>query len=294
MTVNQQDLLALAVERVDPALQEALDRTHQHLPNDGPELAHVAPGELMAAMKYSLLAPGKRLRPALVLGGARAVGGDVDDALPAACAVEMVHAYSLIHDDLPALDDDDERRGQPSCHIKFSEATALLAGDALLTEAFSVLGDERPFRTGKPVTAGRRIRGVAELARAIGASGMIGGQIDDLEAEATPPNAHVLETIHRRKTGRLIQASVVMGAIFGGGTAAQIRSLRVFGAELGFAFQLVDDVLDKDGAVSLKGEEAVRAEALEVTQRATEALQPFGRRGQSLRRVARMMAERVA
>ncbi|MEL6185963.1 MAG: polyprenyl synthetase family protein [Myxococcota bacterium] len=292
--MSASDLLSLALSRVDPALQEALERCRESLATDGPPLAHLVPETLVEAMRYAVLSPGKRLRPALVLGAAKAVGGEPDDALPAACAVEMVHAYSLVHDDLPALDDDDERRGQPSCHVKFGEATALLAGDALLTEAFALLGDPRPFRKGRPVPAGRRIQGVAELARAIGAAGMIGGQVDDLAVGASPEDRRTLEAIHRRKTGRLIQASVALGAIFGGGSATQVRALRTFGTDLGLAFQLVDDVLDGDGAVALDGETAVREEAREVTERAMGALQPFGRRAQALRKVARDMAERVA
>lgn len=292
--MSASELLTLALARVEPALEESLQRCREALPTDGPPLAHVAPEVLLDAMRYAVLSPGKRLRPALVLGAAKAVGGEPDDALPAACAVEMVHAYSLVHDDLPSLDDDDERRGQPSCHVKFGEATALLAGDALLTEAFALLGDARPFRKGRAAPAGRRIQGVAELARAIGAAGMIGGQIDDLAAGAAPEDRRTLEAIHRRKTGRLIQASVVLGALFGGGSAGQIRALRSFGADLGLAFQLVDDVLDGDGAVALDGEDVVRDEAHRVTEAAMAALQPFGRRAQGLRKVARDMAERVA
>lgn len=293
MSAPSGDLLAMAVARVEPALDAALVRAMDALPADGPPGAHVAPTELVEAMRYSLLSGGKRLRPALVLGGAKAVGGAADDALPAACAVEMIHAYSLIHDDLPALDDDDERRGQPSCHVRFGEATALLAGDALLTEAFSVLGDPRALGRGKPVPAGRRIKAVAELARAVGAAGMVGGQVDDLEAEGAPASAELVETIHRRKTGRLIQASVVLGAIYGGASASQTEALRCFGADLGLAFQLVDDVLDGDGAVPLEGAEAVRERAVETTRRAIERLQPFARRAQPLRKLARAMAERV-
>ena len=292
--MSASDLLGLALSRVDPALDEALERCREPLSTDGPALAHLVPEALVDAMRYAVLSPGKRLRPALVLGAAKAVGAEPDDALPAACAVEMVHAYSLVHDDLPALDDDDERRGQPSCHVKFGEATALLAGDALLTEAFALLGDPRPFRKGRPVPAGRRIQAVTELARAIGAAGMIGGQVDDLAVGASPEDRRTLEAIHRRKTGRLIQASVALGAIFGGGSATQVRALRSFGTDLGLAFQLVDDVLDGDGAVSLDGETAVRNEARQVTERAMGALQPFGRRAQALRKVARDMAERVA
>lgn len=287
-------LLDLAQREVDPAIQDALKRAAERTEIDGPEGAHTLPGVLHEAMAYAVLAPGKRLRPALVLGGAKAVGGTVEDALPAACAVEMIHAYSLVHDDLPCMDDDDERRGKPSCHVKFGESTALLAGDALLTEAFALLGDPRPLDQGQSVAAGRRVKAVCELARAVGAGGMVGGQWDDLETESRPPDAATMESIHRRKTGRLIQASVVLGALYGGASAVQVRGLRAFGGDLGLAFQLVDDVLDGDGAVTLSGKEAVRAKAHEITHRAMEALQPFGRRAQPLRQVARMMAERVA
>ncbi len=289
--MSEVDLLALAVSRVDPALDLAISRCAEALPTDGPPRAHVAPERLLEAMRYAVLAPGKRLRPALVLGAAKAVGGAVDDALPAACAVEMIHAYSLVHDDLPALDDDDTRRGRPSCHKAFGEALALLAGDALLTEAFALLCDGRPLQDGRPVPAGRRAAAAAELARAAGAGGMVGGQVDDIAGP--PADAAAVEAVHRRKTGRLIQASVVLGALFGGGSASQVRALRSFGADLGYAFQLIDDVLDGDGAVALVGLEATRAEASRVTLSAVEALQPFGQRGKGLRRIARDMLERA-
>lgn len=287
------DLLSLAQARVNPALSEALDRLGEALPADGHPLGHIAPESLVEAMKYALLAPGKRLRPALVFGGLLAVDGAPDDGLPAACAVEMVHAYSLVHDDLPALDNDDERRGQPSCHIKYGEATALLAGDALLTEAFAVLSAPRTFEAGQPVAAEYRLAALSEFARAVGAAGMVGGQVDDIAAEARPADNRRLEMIHRRKTGRLIQASVVMGGLYGGGSASQIAALRTFGAELGLAFQLIDDILDGDGAVHLRGPETVRTEAQAVTQRALDALQDFGEAGVGLKALAQTMAKRI-
>lgn len=287
-------LLTLAVDRVEPALELAIQRSIERRSEDGPQGAHVAPKVLTEAMRYAVLSPGKRLRPALVFGGAVSVGGEVDDALPAACAVEMVHAYSLVHDDLPALDNDDIRRGQPSCHIKFGEATALLAGDALLTEAFAVLADTQTFGSGRLVASDRRIAGVSELGRAVGAAGMIGGQVDDLAMAEAPADRISLEAIHRRKTGRLIQAAIVLGALFGGASTSQVESLRSFGADLGLAFQLVDDVLDRDGATLLSGADAVREEARAVTNRAIGTLEPFGASAQGLRNVATDMAERVA
>ncbi|MBX2810341.1 MAG: polyprenyl synthetase family protein [Myxococcales bacterium] len=288
------DLLRLAVELVNPSLVSALDRIQQRQSRDGPPTAHLVPSTLLEAIRYSLLAAGKRLRPALVLGGAQAVGANIRIALPPACAVEMVHAYSLIHDDLPALDDDDERRGQPSCHIQHGEATALLAGDALLTEAFAVLADHRPLSDEPVAPEAQRLQAVLELSRAIGAAGMIGGQIDDLAAENQTPDLGHLEAIHRRKTGRLIQASVVMGGIYGGGTEAQLRSLRTFGAELGFAFQLIDDVLDSDGIVTIQGSKRARSTAQELTDRALKALQPFGPNSIGLRELAEKMVRRLA
>lgn len=286
------DLLALAVDRVQPALQEALDRIGVASGADGPPGAHVVPERLLAAMRYAVTSPGKRLRPALVLGGALAVDAHVDDALAAACAVEMVHAYSLVHDDLPALDDDDTRRGLPACHREFDEATALLAGDALLTEALALLADPRPLGQGRPIDAARRAEATTELARAIGAAGMVGGQQDDITLGANASREQ-LYTIHRRKTGRLIAASVALGAIVGGGTPEDVEALRAFGADIGLAFQLVDDILDGDGVVPHVGDEAARSEAIDLTARATARLERFGERGRPLAEVADRMAERL-
>lgn len=285
-------LLDLAQARVEPALIEALERIGAPLPADGPAGAHAVPARLAEAMKYAVTSPGKRLRPALVLGGAHAVGAEVDDVLPAACAVEMVHAYSLVHDDLPALDDDDTRRGLPACHKKFDEATALLAGDALLTEALALVADPRPLAGGRPIDAARRAAATTELARAIGAAGMVGGQQDDVTLGEDATRAQ-LYTIHRRKTGRLIAASVALGAIVGGGSDEDIAALRAFGADIGLAFQLVDDILDADGVVPHVGNDAARQEAVELTVRATERLQRFEGRGAPLAEVAEQMAERI-
>lgn len=286
------DLLAQAVRYVEPALAEALDRIGETRSSDGPDGAHAVPDRLLEAMRYAVLSPGKRLRPALALGAARAVGAKIADVLPAACAVEMVHAYSLVHDDLPALDDDDMRRGIPSCHKKFGEATALLAGDALLAEALAVLADERPLDGGARVPPSRRAAATLELARAIGAGGMVGGQHDDLALEDDVAHDHLV-SIHRRKTGRLIQASVTLGAILGGAKKRQIDALRAFGADIGLAFQLVDDVLDADGVVKTTGATEARADATELSARAIERLGEFGRRARPLAKVAEKMAERV-
>ncbi len=209
------------------------------------EFGRDCPDRLQEAMRYSLLAPGKRLRPLLVLMAAEACGGDRDRALPAACAVEMVHAYSLVHDDLPAMDDDDLRRGQPTCHKQFDEATAILAGDALLALAFEALADLEP-----PAV-------VAEccgiLARAAGATALVGGQADDLVGESFSGNLERLEAIHRRKTGAMLLASLQLGAVVARAGALERAALDEYGWRLGLAFQIVDDLLDVRGDAATLG-----------------------------------------
>ncbi len=191
-------------------------------------------------MRYSLLAPGKRLRPMLVLLAAEACGAEIEAALPAACAVEMIHAYSLIHDDLPAMDDDDLRRGRPTCHKKFGEATAILAGDALLALAFEVLAEGiQP-----PDVAARCC---AALAQAAGACQLVGGQADDISGGTESTGIEVLESIHRRKTGAMIGVSLRLGAMAAGADDARERALAEYGQRLGLAFQITDDLLDVDG-----------------------------------------------
>lgn len=203
------------------------------------------PVQLREAIEYSLLAPGKRLRPQLVLLAARACGGPVEDALPAAAAVEMIHAYSLVHDDLPAMDNDDLRRGRPTCHKQFDEATAILVGDALQARAFEVLATEIS-------PAQRAARCCAELAQAAGASALVGGQADDLASQFFEPTGGTqaidqLELIHRRKTGALFRAALRLGAIVAGASEVQLAALDAYGRHLGLAFQVVDDLLDVSG-----------------------------------------------
>jgi len=213
-------------ERVDAALSDLL-------PTED-----AIPIELHKAMRYACLSPGKRLRPALFLATVRAVGGEPESALPAACALEMVHVFSLIHDDLPALDNDDLRRGRPTCHRVFGEAIAILAGDALFSLAFRVLGE-------MPLDAEQRVASLLELARQTGSEGVVGGEVLDLLAEGSPPDLALLRTIHRRKTGSLIAASCAIGAMVGGGSEAEVSVLREFGFQLGLAFQIKDDILDE-------------------------------------------------
>jgi geranylgeranyl diphosphate synthase, type II len=213
------------------------------------------PASLVAAMQYSLLAPGKRLRPLLTVMACGACAGTDDHAWPAACAVEMIHAYSLIHDDLPAMDDDDLRRGQPTCHKKFGEALAILAGDALQALAFQVLAEGYP-----PQTA---IWSCRVLARAAGMAGMVGGQVDDLawESSEVPDserNVHTLENLHGRKTGALIRAALQLGVFAGHATRsgpppALLERFDAYGQRLGLLFQITDDLLDVEGHADQTG-----------------------------------------
>lgn len=260
--------------------------------------ATVEPARLHAAMRYAIFAGGKRLRPALVLLACRAVGGADAAAAPGLAAVELLHTYTLVHDDLPAMDDDDLRRGRPTCHKAFDEATAILAGDALQTAAFAAaaeLGAEA----------------VLVLARDTGSLGVVGGQQDDLDAEGKPPDAALLERIHRRKTAALIRASCELGALAGRATPAQRAALAAYGEALGLAFQIADDVLDvtataatlgktpgKDAAqgkltyVAVHGLDAARAEGARQARLAQESLVPFGERGAALAELARFVVER--
>ncbi len=204
------------------------------------------PAKLRDAVQHSLLAPCKRLRPLLVLMAAEACGSEREAAMPAACAVEMIHTYSLIHDDLPAMDDDDMRRGRPTCHAKFGEAMGILAGDALLTKAFEVLARDL---TDKAVAAAC----CSELAAAAGPSGMVGGQVDDLAAEFQDNDLEHLEHIHRRKTGAMFLVSLRLGALVAGASDEQVNALATYGSNLGLAFQIADDLLDVRGDESAMG-----------------------------------------
>jgi geranylgeranyl diphosphate synthase, type II len=219
-------------------IEAALARYTEYGPDCPPRLAE--------AIRHSLLAPGKRLRPLLVLMACEACGYDSAAALPAACSVEMIHTYSLIHDDLPAMDDDELRRGRPTCHVKFGEATAILAGDALLAQAFEILARE----THPPDVA---VRCVAELAQAAGACQLVGGQEDDLRNEFLAGGTEQLERIHRRKTGAMICVSLRLGALIGGASGDQMASLDAYGSRIGLAFQIVDDLLDLNGDSSTMG-----------------------------------------
>jgi geranylgeranyl diphosphate synthase type II len=216
----------------------------------------VDPSSIHKAMRYSLFAGGKRIRPVLAIAAADAVSDSPNGVENAAATLELVHTYSLIHDDLPALDNDDLRRGRPTCHKVFGEAMAILAGDALLTLAFEVLSRMTL------VSAEQKIRMVEELARAAGSvGGMIGGQVHDIEGEGTHPSAILLEAIHKAKTGALLRASVRIGAIYAGATPEELAALSDYGEHIGLAFQIVDDVLDVEGSSDALGKTAGKDQA---------------------------------
>jgi geranylgeranyl diphosphate synthase type II len=207
------------------------------------------PETLHKAMRYSVFAGGKRLRPVLVIAGAEAVGGTAEQVMPTACAMELIHTYSLVHDDLPAMDNDDFRRGVPTNHKVFGEAMAILAGDALLTLAFRLVADN----AGQSAAL-RDV--VVDIADAAGHKGMVAGQVADLEAEGRRVGADMVDYIHAHKTGALIRTSLRIGAALCGADAAQMRALSVAGADLGLAFQIVDDILDVEGASADLGKTA--------------------------------------
>ncbi|MGH2374026.1 MAG: polyprenyl synthetase family protein [bacterium] len=278
----------------------------------------VLPGPLHAAMRYSLFAGSKRMRPILVLASAEAVGGRTDDALDTACAVELIHTYSLIHDDLPSMDDSATRRGQPTCHVAFGEALAVLAGDALHALAFELLA-----RTARTVGPARTIQVIEDVAAAIGTQGMVGGQVLDLLAEGRPALARLgrwpevaadgVHNIHRWKTAALIRASVRAGAILSGASPDRLQALSTYGEHLGLAFQIIDDVLDETGEAAILGKDA-RADAARAkltfpaafgidesrsiarreTERAIAALPVFGPRAVVLVELARALLMREA
>jgi geranylgeranyl diphosphate synthase type II len=277
-------------------IDAALDR-YSSFPDD-------CPAPLREAIRYSLLAPCKRLRPTLLLFAAEACGASWETALPAACAVEMVHTYSLIHDDLPAMDNDDLRRGRPTCHKAFGEAVAILAGDALLALAFEALAsDIHP-----PEVAARAC---ARLAEAAGALALVGGQADDLALEHATGDVATLENIHRRKTGAMFLVALRLGGYVAGADEIQQAALERFGRKIGLAFQIADDLLDVEGTEAalgkrvgkdsqqgkltfpgLLGIEESRRRAQRLIDEACAALAPLGEKRAALEVLARYIVER--
>jgi geranylgeranyl diphosphate synthase type II len=263
------------------------------------------PETIHRAMRYSLFAGGKRIRPILCMEAAHAAGGDTGGVAACACSLELIHTYSLIHDDLPALDNDDYRRGKLTNHKVFGDAMAILAGDSLLTLAFQVLAQ-------LAVADDRKTRLIAELATASGTvGGMIGGQVADLEGEGKPPSAELLESIHRAKTGALLRASLRMGAIYVGATGEQYAALSCYGEHIGLAFQIVDDILDVEESSAVLGKTAGKdAAQLKITfpavygldtshrmaeeecAHAHQVLAPFGDRATRLHELADLIVYR--
>ncbi len=294
--MNLSEYLAVQTKLVDKALDRCVPAE-----NTSPETIH-------RAMRYSLFAGGKRIRPILCIAAANAVKDAPPGIESAACSLEMIHTYSLIHDDLPALDNDDLRRGRPTCHKQFGEAMAILAGDALLTLAFQALSEL------DGVDAATKVRLITELSRASGTvDGMIGGQVNDIQGEGQPPSEPLLEAIHRAKTGALLCASVRMGAIHAGADTAQLAALTAYGRHAGLAFQIVDDLLDVEQPSEVLGKTAGKdaaqqkitfpavyglARSREIAEEercaALLALQPFDSRANRLREIADLIVNRKA
>jgi geranylgeranyl diphosphate synthase type II len=286
---EQQKLVDTALDRLTPSESTLPETIHR-------------------AMRYSLFAGGKRIRPILCMQAAAAVSDDAPGVVNAACSLEMIHTYSLIHDDLPALDNDDFRRGKPTCHKVFGDAMAILAGDALFTLAIQTL-----VRI-EGLDALRKVDLIEELSFASGTvEGMIGGQVIDIEGERQPPTAELLDRIHRAKTGALLRASVRMGAICAGATETQMDAISSYGEHAGLAFQIVDDILDieessealgktagKDVAQgkitfpAVYGLEESRVMAQEQCLKAHQALEPFGERALRLHQIADLIVQRKA
>ncbi len=293
--------------QLKPYLQERIQLVESALDLYMPKI-DTLPTSLHDAMRYSVFAGGKRIRPILMMAACEAVGGSPQKVLPAACAIEMIHSYSLIHDDLPAMDDDDYRRGKPTNHKVYGEATAILAGDGLLTEAFILLSSPDVW---EDVSAADRCEIISLLARSAGSRGMVGGQVVDMESEGKPIDLPTLEYIHTHKTGALILAAIETGAILGGADAQQRRALCKYGEAAGLAFQVADDILDivadqeelgkdvgsdqergKATYPALLGLEGAKMRARELRTLAFNALDIFNESARPLREIASYIVDR--
>ena len=269
---------------------------------------HASPAPLRNAMEYMLFSNGKRIRPILAIAVCEAKGKSSENVLPFACAIEMIHTYSLIHDDLPGIDNDDLRRGKPTCHKVFGEATALLAGDALLTEAFRVMADSRYTERMNPKVIKQII---FEVASAAGAGGMVGGQVMDILFEGKEGTKDILNFIHTHKTTALIRASVRAGAICGGAKVRELKKFTIYGESVGLAFQIKDDLLDAEGDEEKVGKRlrkdvnkqtyvkhygliASNIKVEQLTEEAVQAIRFLGENGARLSEVARFRGSRVA
>ena len=291
--------LRIYIEQKSLQINEALEKIFQRFHSNE---------TLIAAMQYSLMAGGKRIRPVLCLGAAEAVGGNPADALPAACALEMIHTYSLIHDDLPAMDNDSLRRGKPTCHIAFDEATAILAGDALLTLAFEVLASAASENEGFAV---KWLKVIQIIAVAAGCRGMIQGQMLDMASEGGNRSAAELESMHTLKTGALIEASLHCGALIADAGIQETLMLKNFARSIGLAFQVTDDLLNVEGNPELMGKaigtdrqhdkstypavlglDASKKFARQLVRNALQALENFDKKAEPLRALAIYIIER--
>jgi len=266
------------------------------------------PSELYSAMRYSFFAGGKRIRPALAFAAAEAISGDGSTSIPFGVAIEMVHTYSLIHDDLPSMDDDDLRRGKPTCHVKFGEAIAILAGDALLADAFAMLTGE--WVTGR-FPADIIVKCIKEISLAAGGAGMVAGQAVDILSEGKTLDLPALEFLHTHKTGALIRASVLTGGLSAGATGKELNALERYADRVGLAFQIADDILDVEGDTETLGKPVGSDEGLskatypsvvglgeakrrlaELIEEANEFTALFGERGEPLRQIATFVGSR--
>lgn len=277
--MEAKDLLGMWREMVE----RALDRFLPIEEGPSPSLAQ--------AMRYSIFSGGKRIRPLLVLASTFAVGGDIERALPYACALEMIHTYSLIHDDLPAMDNEDYRRGKPTSHRLFGEAMAILAGDALLTEAFQLMANPIFCEDIPPLTV---LRVIHEVSKAVGIKGMVGGQALDVEVDGKLLNAEEIRRIHLYKTAAFMTVAVKIGGLIGGADEKQLEKLVFFGQNFGMAFQLIDDVMDygekkASNLANILGVEEARLEAKRLLKEALKALEGFGTRADPLREIVSSM-----
>lgn len=275
--------------KLEKLLEKRTGRIEKALAASLPRLSE-KPKKLNDAVRYAVLSGGKRVRPILVLAACEAVGGRPDKAMPAAVAIELIHSYSLAHDDLPCMDNDGFRRGKPTCHKKFGETTALLAGDALLTLAFKVLSETKG-RLSVPDLR-NRIEASRLIAEAAGLRGMVGGQAVDMEYQKKDADLPAMEFINTHKTGALIAVSTRVGALLGGGSRRQVEALYRYGKHLGLLFQIVDDILDSEGYAELFGISGAKAEAKAFHERARRELRPFGKRAETLGRITDFVLDR--
>ncbi len=258
--------------KIEKVLQDYLPREEEH------------PSTLHAAMRYVVLSGGKRVRPILALAACALVGGEEKKAMPTACALELIHNYSLVHDDLPCMDNDDSRRGKPTCHKKFGEDTAVLTGDGLLTLAFRVLSGMNGHHTVKDLK--RQLEVASMIADAIGTHGMVGGQAMDMEFQKKEMDLPTMEYINTHKSGALIAVSLKAGAVLGGGKRSQIETLYRYGKYFGLLFQIVDDILDQEGYAKVIGVPEAKRQAARLHLKAKKELRSFGRRAARLSQLA--------